>query len=101
MKKFNYDKLIAGWDKYNSRRGEVIPFGEPSDKLVQRAREMANDMLYKTGLGMGLSDMTEVSWYDRLWDIHDDEELFERLKEIVAELIEELGGSKKEKNEIC
>lgn len=43
--------------------------------------------------------MGDINWYDRLWDVDNDEELFERAQEISAELIENLDGSKKGKNE--
>ena len=97
LKKFNYQKMMSTWGRYSRNRGEVTPSGEPSEKLVERAREVADLILWKTNLGLGLSDMNDVYWYDRLWYIHDDDELFERLQQIVSELVEDLGGSMKEK----
>ncbi|MGI8893689.1 MAG: hypothetical protein ACR2GN_09560 [Bacteroidia bacterium] len=97
LKKFNYKKLIAKWDTFDKKTRRRNSSGEPSDKLIKHAQEMADLILYNTGLGMGLYDMGDLNWHDRLWYIHDDDELFERVQEIVAELIEELGGSAKEK----
>ncbi|MFQ5335470.1 MAG: hypothetical protein ACE5DN_05285 [Flavobacteriales bacterium] len=89
LKKFNYKRMLKNW-----------PNGEPSPALVERAQYMGNAILSETDYGMFLDDWPDIDWYSELYDIEDDEELFERVKEILVDAILESGYNMKECREL-
>ena len=86
------------WDTFNGPDGERIEWGEPGDELVERARLMGDIMMKGLGEGFGLNDLHEILWHDKLWQIENEEEFFERVKETVCEMIDETGyGTQKDR----
>ena len=85
LKPFNYAKIVKG---------------EPTNKLVNRARKIASLILWKTDFGVYMDDLPDIYWPDRLWYIHDDEELFDRVQMVVCELINETPWPAKAKRDM-
>jgi hypothetical protein len=99
MQKFNYQRMVSRWDKFD-RHGRRISSGSPTDKLVQRAQEMASVILWKTDFGISMEELSDIYWPDHLWNIHDDEELFSRVSEKIVDLIDEAPWPAKDRKEM-
>lgn len=93
---FDYEAHMALWNTYDEDN-QLITHGTPSPDLGPRARQMAQLMLSALNIGLTLNDLPDtVFWDDRLWDVHDDDELFYRARSILAELLQDSHISKAE-----
>ncbi len=97
---FNYEQHIKDWGTWPEGGGEKIPWGEPSDEVIERAKMMGNMAMHKLDIGLSLSDLSDIMWSDKLWDVQDDDELFYRVKENLAELIEDSFSSARERKKV-
>ena len=88
LKPFDYEKFTASWES-----------GEANEMLIKRAQTVANMILYQLDIGIFIDDLPDIDWYNKLWYIHDDDELFDSAKSIVTELLGQSGGSAKERRQ--
>ena len=71
----------------------------PSETLFEAARIMANDILFKTGIGLSWYSLPDTnSLWDYLYDVYDKESLFEQVSEAVTDRL--LGSDYGNTNEI-
>ena len=56
----------------------------PTETLFEEARIMANDILFKTGIGLNWDELPDTnSLWDYIYDVSDTESLFEQVCEAV------------------
>jgi len=51
------------WEKDT---GEKIPYDEPSNELAEKEKEIGQMIMDKLNIGLGLYDLADIFWYDRL-----------------------------------
>ena len=72
---------------------EINNYGEPGEELVQQARALATNIFERNTIGLPIDSLAEIDWYDKLYYVHDDEELLERVTDTLREAIYEHGFS--------
>ena len=64
----------------------------PSETLFKQARIMANDILFKTGIGLSWAELPDTnSLWDYLYGVSDPESLFEQVREAVTDRLSDSG----------
>jgi hypothetical protein len=87
MKNFDYYALEKSWGT-TDKEGYRIDKGEPSEALLHRAIEIANNIFYHPS-GLCLEAFGDTCWDDFLWYVRSDEELKERVKDVIAKIVGE------------
>ena len=91
MKNFDYNALEKSWGTFDNE-GNRIDKGEPSEELLLRAIEMANNIFHHPS-GLCLEAFGDTCWDDFLWYVRSDGELEERVKDVIAEIVGESDGN--------
>lgn len=94
---FDFDENTKHWGTFPPDGGDKLPWGEPTDEIIERGKLIANMVLAMLNYGLNIDDLTEIPWYNRMWDINDDDELLSRVKEELIGVLYDSMGSAKEK----
>jgi hypothetical protein len=86
---FDFKKLESTWNTFDEKNeGRRIPWGQPSHELCVYADAAAKWIFENNPWGYPYDYFGELAWHDNLWDIMDQEELVQRIIDVLQGEVE-------------